>query len=41
MVEEGTHEELMANDDGHFATLVRLQAENNQLRSEQRGYSLD
>lgn len=41
MVEEGTHEELMANEDGHFATLVRLQAENNQLRSEQRGCSLN
>ncbi|MCL4110135.1 UNVERIFIED_CONTAM: hypothetical protein GTU68_016884 [Idotea baltica] len=41
MVEEGTHEELMEKKDGHFATLVRLQAENNQLRSEQQGYSLD
>ncbi len=40
MVEQGTHEELMAKEDGHFATLVRLQAENNQLRSEQQGYSL-
>ncbi|MEM7312929.1 MAG: ABC transporter ATP-binding protein [Planctomycetota bacterium] len=33
--EQGTHEELLAIKDGHFAKLVKLQTEINQLRSEQ------
>lgn len=32
VVEQGTHEELLGRSDGHFAKLVRLQAENNRLR---------
>lgn len=32
IVEEGTHEELRAKPDGHFARLVSLQQENNRLR---------
>jgi ATP-binding cassette subfamily B protein len=35
LVEQGTHEELMAKDGGHFATMVRLQGEINRLKSEQ------
>ena len=31
IVEEGTHAELLAKEDGHFAKLVRLQNENNRL----------
>ena len=34
VVEEGTHEELLAKPDGAFAKLVRLQAGNNRLRDE-------
>ncbi len=32
IVEEGSHEELLAKEDGHFAKLVRLQQENNRIR---------
>jgi ATP-binding cassette subfamily B protein len=32
VAEEGTHEELLANSDGHFARLVKLQTENNRMR---------
>lgn len=39
VVEMGTHEELLANEDGNFSKLVRLQAENNRLRAEQQAYS--
>ncbi len=35
IVEQGTHEELLADEDGHFARLVRLQTEINRLRAEQ------
>jgi len=35
IVEQGSHEELLANEDGHFARLVRLQTEINRLRAEQ------
>lgn len=35
IVEEGTHEELMAIEDGHFARLVKLQTDINRLRDEQ------
>ena len=35
IVEQGSHEELLALDDGHFARLVRLQTEINRLRAEQ------
>ena len=38
VVEEGTHEELLAIDEGHFAKLVRLQTEINKLRSEQEAW---
>ncbi|MEM7387946.1 MAG: ATP-binding cassette domain-containing protein [Verrucomicrobiota bacterium] len=37
--EMGTHEELMAKEDGIFARLVQIQTENNRLMSEQRTYS--
>jgi len=35
VVEQGTHDELMAREHGHFATMVRLQGEINRLKSEQ------
>jgi len=35
IVEQGTHEELMAVEEGVFAKLVRLQTDINRLRSEQ------
>lgn len=35
IIEQGTHEELLSLEDGHFAKLVRLQTEINKLRSEQ------
>lgn len=41
IVEHGTHEELMAREEGHFAKLVELQAENNRMRSTQVAYSVD
>jgi ABC-type multidrug transport system fused ATPase/permease subunit len=34
VAEQGTHEELLAREDGVFARLVRLQTENNRLRTE-------
>ncbi len=37
IIEMGTHEELMAKEDGHFAKLVRIQAENNRHKA----YSMD
>ena len=37
IIEMGTHEELLAKEDGHFAKLVRIQAENNRLKA----YSTD
>ncbi|MEZ5325200.1 MAG: ABC transporter ATP-binding protein [Verrucomicrobiales bacterium] len=41
VLEEGTHEELLAKPNGHFARLVSLQAENNRLRGESIAYSTD
>ena len=41
IVEQGSHEELMNRDGGHFAKLVRLQEENNRMRSEHSVYSLE
>lgn len=41
VVEQGTHEELLANEDGHFSKLVSIQEENNRLRSEQAVYAED
>jgi len=35
IVEQGTHQELLANEEGTFARLVRLQTEINRLRAEQ------
>jgi ATP-binding cassette subfamily B protein len=35
IVEQGTHEELMAIEDGHFARLAKLQTDINRLRAEQ------
>ena len=35
IIEQGTHDELLSLEDGHFAKLVRLQTEINKLRSEQ------
>ncbi|MBA3708953.1 MAG: ABC transporter ATP-binding protein, partial [Planctomycetes bacterium] len=35
VIERGTHDELMAKEDGHFARLVRLQTEINKLKVEQ------
>jgi ATP-binding cassette subfamily B protein len=35
VVEQGTHDELMAKPDGRFAKMVRLQTEINKLKSEQ------
>ncbi len=35
IVEQGTHEELMSHEDGHFSKLVRLQADINRIRAEQ------
>jgi ATP-binding cassette subfamily B protein len=35
IVEQGSHEDLLANEDGHFTRLVRLQTEINRLRAEQ------
>jgi ATP-binding cassette subfamily B protein len=35
IVEQGTHEELMAREDGQFARLVKLQTDINRLRAEQ------
>lgn len=39
IVEQGTHEQLLADENGHFARLVRLQTEINRLRSEQSAWS--
>ena len=39
VIEQGTHEELLALEGGHFANLVNLQAENNRLRAEQDAYA--
>ena len=33
IIEMGTHEELLAKENGHFAKLVRIQAENNRLKT--------
>jgi ATP-binding cassette, subfamily B, bacterial len=41
VLEEGTHEELLAKPDGHFAKLVSLQTENNRMRSETAAYWSD
>lgn len=41
IIEEGTHEELLSLKDGHFANLVKLQAENSRMRSEHSAYSLE
>ncbi|NNE93791.1 MAG: ABC transporter ATP-binding protein [Verrucomicrobiales bacterium] len=41
VIEQGNHEELLEKEDGHFANLVKLQAENNQLRGEQIAYSME
>ena len=38
IVEQGTHDELLALSDGHFARLVKLQTEINKLRSEQEAW---
>jgi ATP-binding cassette subfamily B protein len=38
IVESGSHDELMALEDGHFAKLVTLQNEINTLRSKQQAY---
>ena len=35
IIEQGSHDELLGLEDGHFAKLVRLQTEINKLRSEQ------
>ncbi len=35
LVEEGTHDELMAKPEGHFARMVKLQTEANRLKSGQ------
>jgi ATP-binding cassette, subfamily B, bacterial len=35
VIEQGTHDELMAKDGGHFARLVRLQTEINKLKTDQ------
>ncbi len=39
LAESGTHEELLARPDGHFARLVKIQEENNRLLNAQRAYS--
>ena len=39
VIEQGTHEELMALENGHFAKLVRLQTDINRLRAEQTAWS--
>ena len=39
IVEQGTHAELMALEDGHFAKLVKLQTDINRLRAEQISWS--
>ncbi|MEO0414786.1 MAG: ABC transporter ATP-binding protein, partial [Verrucomicrobiota bacterium] len=39
VIESGSHEELLDLEGGHFAKLVRLQNENNRMRSEQSAYS--
>ena len=41
IAEQGSHEELLAKEDGHFAKLVKIQAENNRLRGSQVAYSQD
>lgn len=41
IIEEGTHEELLALKKGHFANLVKLQAENNKMRSKHSAYSME
>ena len=41
IAEQGSHEELMALEDGHFANLVKLQAENNRMRGEWDAYCQD
>jgi ATP-binding cassette subfamily B protein len=41
IIEQGTHEELLAVEDGHFSKLVRIQAESNRLHNELQTYSLD
>jgi ATP-binding cassette subfamily B protein len=35
IIEQGSHEELLANEEGHFARLVKLQTDINRLRAEQ------
>ena len=39
IAETGTHADLLAQEDGQFAKLVRMQQEINQLRSQQNAYS--
>lgn len=41
VLEQGTHEELLAMPDGHFANLVRLQAANNRMKGEVAAYCSD
>ena len=41
IAEQGSHEELLNREDGHFSKLVKLQAENNEMRKQQKVYSLD
>ena len=38
IVEQGTHDELLSLEDGHFSKLVKLQTEINKLRSEQESW---
>ena len=38
ILEQGTHDEVLRLEDGHFAKLVRLQTEINKLRSEQEAW---
>ena len=39
LMEQGTHEELLALEDGHFARLVKIQEESNKVLNAQRVYS--
>lgn len=41
IIEEGSHETLLAKEDGYFAKLVKLQAENNRMHSARTAYSTD